>query len=79
MSSYMRNVNEAMPNLKGLIPSPEQLPSLIYKIGIITFTYSCEEDAVMKLFSYLTLAPSLGSHIASLIQSVWIPVTSSFK
>lgn len=64
---------------KGLIPCPEKPPSIINKIGIITFIYSCEEDSVMKLFSYLTLTPSLEPYLVSPIQSVWIPVNSSFK
>lgn len=33
----------------------------------------------MKLFSYLTLASTLGPFLVSLIQTVWIPVTSSVK
>lgn len=63
----------------GLIPCPEKPPSLINKIGIITFIYSCEEDSVMKLFSYHTLTPSLEPYLVSPIQSVWIPMNSSFK
>lgn len=43
-------INFPIENFGGSTSGPEQPPPFIHKIGVITFSHSCKEHVVMKLF-----------------------------